>query len=439
MIYFTGSSDLYNIVMDKITFCYNREVKYIPPKEAPLMRLYSNDFLFIDSDYNSMGASSLMNSKKKNGVGVAIIGSKGYAGAYHLNRDFNLGDLLALPLEVMRPDANVYSEIIGISRHIDEVKATIPMIANADSTVLITGESGTGKEVISNSIHLSSVRKDSNFVVINCGAIPENLFESELFGYKKGAFTGAYTDHAGKIELANNGTLFLDEIGDMPIQMQVKMLRVLQERVVCRVGEAKDRKVNIRVIAATNANLLEKIEKGEFREDLYYRLNVIPLELLPLRKRPEDIKPLIQSFSKDSVYGEAQITEEANKYLMDYAWPGNIRELSNFVERRNVFIHSPKLDLRDVKSILGQTFIGGVDNDSDSGSESIQDEIYQEDFSIEIPTKAHNVNLKDAVTEYERNIINTTLIKHNNSVKDASVELGVKRTTLIEKIKRMGL
>lgn len=233
--------------------------------------------------------------------------------------------------------------IIGNNKKILELKETIRRVANSDSTVLITGESGTGKEIFANAIHEMSNRQDKNFVKINCAAIPENILESELFGYEEGAFTGAIKGgKIGKFEMAHQGTLFLDEIGDMSFDMQSKMLRVLQDKVVERVGGNSPKKVNVRLIAATNQNLLKKIDKGEFREDLYYRLNVLLLELPPLRERMDDIELLCDFFiskynNKFGIYIE-KIDEEAMDYLLNYMWPGNIRELENVIERAYNFV-----------------------------------------------------------------------------------------------------
>ena len=265
--------------------------------------------------------------------------------------------------------------IIGNSRKILELKETIRRVANSDSTVLITGESGTGKEIFANAIHEISNRRDKNFVKINCAAIPENILESELFGYEEGAFTGAVRGgKIGKFELAHGGTLFLDEIGDMSFDMQSKMLRVLQDKVVERVGGNSPKKVDVRLIAATNQNLLKKIEKGEFREDLYYRLNVLLLELPPLRERLDDIEPLCSFFiskynNKFGIYIE-KIDDEAMDYLLNYMWPGNIRELENVIERAYNFvdgntIHAKQLPEKIIKG-RGVVSVGDLKNNLNS-------------------------------------------------------------------------
>ncbi len=226
--------------------------------------------------------------------------------------------------------------IVGQSDAILNLVEVIKKVATTDSTVLLTGESGTGKSLIAKAIHFMSHRKDGPFITINCAAIPETLLEAELFGYEKGAFTGAHTSKRGKFELASGGTLFLDEIGDMPLSLQAKILRVLQEKEIERLGSEKTIKVDVRVIAATNKDLHELVREGKFREDLYYRLNVVPLYVPSLRERKEDIPLLIDHFLRNfnEKYGKkVRLSPDAMEALMDYGWPGNIRELENTVER----------------------------------------------------------------------------------------------------------
>lgn len=234
-----------------------------------------------------------------------------------------------------------FHNIVGKSKKIREIFSLIEKIAPTNSTVLITGESGTGKELVAKAIHFSSQRKDQPFVSINCGALPENLLESELFGHVKGSFTGAYTDKKGLFEVAHKGTILLDEISEMSLWMQVKLLRVLQEKKIRRVGGTEEKEVDVRIIASTNVDLSEKIKEGKFREDLYYRLNVIRINLPPLRDRREDIPLLVEHFIK--IYNQKTgknikgIKEDALKILEAYHWPGNVRELENCIERAVVF------------------------------------------------------------------------------------------------------
>lgn len=251
-----------------------------------------------------------------------------------------------------------FDNLIGISSKLNKVKKKARQVANYDSTVLIVGESGTGKEIFARAIHNDSSRADHPFIGINCSAIPETLLESELFGYEPGAFTGAdRKGKAGKIELANKGTFFLDEIGDMPLFLQAKLLRVLQERELTKIGGLKSKPVDVRIIAATNKNLEELIEKRMFREDLYYRLNVIPISLPPLRERTEDIPILIEYFLK--IYNQKfqknikGFTSEAMNFLLGYSWPGNVRELENIIEYGINFAEDDYIALEDIKDRFG--------------------------------------------------------------------------------------
>ena len=234
-----------------------------------------------------------------------------------------------------------FENIIGRSAAMQEIFATIMRVAPTRATVLLAGESGVGKDMIARAIHQHSPRKDRPFVKINCTAIPENLMESELFGYEKGAFTGANTSKPGKFEQADTGTVFLDEIGDVPASIQVKLLRVLQEREFERLGSNKTQHTDVRVIAATNVDLRAALEQGTFREDLYYRLNVVPMNIPPLRERKEDIPYLVEHFAKK--FG-GEISEGAMERLMSYHWPGNVRELENVVERSVLLAQGPRVE-----------------------------------------------------------------------------------------------
>ncbi|MEN6536931.1 MAG: sigma-54 dependent transcriptional regulator [Bryobacteraceae bacterium] len=245
-----------------------------------------------------------------------------------------------------------FDNIVGRSPAMQEVFATVMRVAPTRATVLIAGESGVGKDLIARAIHYHSPRRDRPFVKINCSALPENLMESELFGFEKGAFTGAVAAKPGKFEQADTGTAFLDEIGDVPAAVQVKLLRVLQEREFERLGSNKTRRIDVRIIAATNANLRAALEQGTFREDLYYRLNVVPLNVPPLRERKTDIPFLAEHFVKklasDTGSSVESVTDAAIRKLMDYHWPGNVRELENVIERSLVLCSGSKLDAADV-------------------------------------------------------------------------------------------
>ncbi len=326
-------------------------------------------------------------------------------------------ELINYKERLKKVQGNYYAldNIIGSSKKIIELKETIRRVANSDSTVLITGESGTGKEIFANAIHEISNRRDNNFVKINCAAIPENILESELFGYEEGAFTGAVKGgKIGKFEMAHKGTLFLDEIGDMSFDMQSKMLRVLQDKVVERVGGNSPKKVNVRLIAATNQNLLKKIEKNEFREDLYYRLNVLLLELPPLRERMDDIEPLCNFFiskynNKFGIYIE-KIDETAMNYLMNYTWPGNIRELENVIERAYNFVDGNIINVKQLpeKIIKGRGLISVGD-------------------------------LKNNLNSLEKQLIVDTLKACGGNKSKASKALKINRASLYQKLTKYGL
>ncbi|HYK63672.1 MAG TPA: sigma 54-interacting transcriptional regulator [Patescibacteria group bacterium] len=239
-------------------------------------------------------------------------------------------------LDEIRSERN-FGDVIGASSSLRKVMHQVKLVAPTDATVLITGESGTGKELVARAIHEQSTRRERPLVKLNCSAVPEGLFESEFFGHMKGAFTGALKDKPGRFELADGGTLFLDEIGEVPLAMQSKLLRVLQEQELERVGDTHTRKVNVRVIAATNRDLKKEVDEGRFRQDLFYRLSVFPIEMPPLRQRREDIAPLVTHFVRQSARRmnrpEPQISKVALEQLSTYQWPGNVRELQNITER----------------------------------------------------------------------------------------------------------
>lgn len=316
-----------------------------------------------------------------------------------------------------------FKNIIGESPAMQDVFETVEKVADTDSTVLILGESGTGKELIARALHYNSYRKEGPFVPVNCAAIPSELLESELFGHEKGAFTSAIRTRIGRFELANGGTLFLDEIGDMNPNLQSKLLRVLQERQFERIGGVKPIVVDIRIISATHQDLKKAVLKKRFREDLYYRLNVIPIEIPPLRERKSDIPLLahhfIHHFSKNRKKKVTGITDEAMERLMEYDWPGNVRELENMIERLIILAGGEKIDLSDlperVLPSLSKEMSGVLD-------------IPEEGFSLE-----------SALNEYEKQLLLQALNKTGWVKNKAAQLLHMNRTTLIEKIKRQNL
>jgi len=321
-------------------------------------------------------------------------------------------------------DKYSFNNIIGTGPAMHRVFELVETVASLTSTVLVTGETGTGKELIAKAIHFNSPRRDQKLVSINCGAIPENLLESELFGHTKGAFTGAVQTRIGRFEQANGGTIFLDEIGTMPLTLQVKLLRVLQEREFERVGGSGTIKVDVRIIAATSANLERMVSDGTFREDLYYRLNVIPINLPPLRERREDVPLLVQSFVSHFCERHnlelKSVSPQVMKALMAYDWPGNVRQLENVVERMVA---------------LSGNRTGIMPSDLPSQMQTPVQMIAAP--YVEIPDEG--INFQDVVTDMERELILQSLRRTNGNKKLAAKLLSLKRTTLIEKIKRIGL
>ncbi len=325
-----------------------------------------------------------------------------------------------------------FQDIKGISPLFLDVKRLSEQAAIGDSNILILGESGTGKELFARAIHNKSQRREFPFVPLNCGAIPDELLESELFGYEKGAFTGAYTTKIGKFEVAENGTIFLDEISEMPYRLQVKLLRILQEKEICRIGSNKIRTVNVRVIAATNKDLRRQIERGLFREDLYYRLNVIPISIPPLRKRKKDILYMTEHFVKyyakmlkKDVTG---LSEEAQELFLLYDWPGNVRELQNVIEFAVTFATDTKINSQLIKKRLN---ISQAITPPQIGEEHLPQIFSKEPLSL-------------SVQRYEKEIITRHLQhcwdkKYSNVVKRICEELNISRATFYRKVKELGI
>ena len=316
------------------------------------------------------------------------------------------------------------SSLVGNSPAMHQIYRMATLVADKTSTVLITGETGTGKELVARAIHYSGPRKNQPMVCVNCGAIPSSLLEDELFGHVKGAFTGAHQHRIGRFEQANHGTLFLDEVGNMPADLQVKLLRVLQEREFQKVGGTSTIKVDVRIIAATNVDLQEKVKKGEFRDDLYYRLNVIPIQIPPLRQRPEDIPLLVSHFVKKFCIEQQQplkqVSHAAMKQLAVFDWPGNVRQVENAVEMAVALSGDRQfLDLADFP-IVGDTGTDGLDL-----------------HRIDIPEEGLDFNT--VVSDLERRLILRSLEATGGNKKKAASLLRLKRTTFVEKLKRMGM
>lgn len=339
-----------------------------------------------------------------------------------LDREKTKVELLKKQMKEITENKYYFGRIIGKSKALLDAMTIAKQVSKTNASVLITGESGTGKEVFSRAIHEESGRK-GDFIPVNCSAIPSELLESELFGYVEGAFTGASRNgRAGKFELAHGGTLFLDEIGDMPTLMQAKLLRVLQDGIVYPVGSSKAIKVDARIIAATNKDLLNLMEEGKFREDLYYRLNVVSIIIPPLRERKEDIPELINTFilefAEKNNINKMDITPDAMKILTDYQWKGNIRELRNTIERLVILskdnrIHSENIPVQIINSINITPFI---------------------DLN-----ESETIDLKKTVEEFEKNIIlNALKVTNGNKVQSAEL-LGIKRATLYYKLDLYGI
>ncbi len=317
-----------------------------------------------------------------------------------------------------------FENLIGSSEGIQKVCSLIEKVAETESTILILGESGTGKELVARTLHYNSQRKNKPLIPINCGAIPETLLESELFGHEKGAFTGASSTRIGRFELADGGTIFLDEIGDMSPNLQVKLLRVLQQREFERVGGVRTIKVDVRIVAATNIDLEDAVQEGKFREDLYYRLNVIPIVIPPLRERTDDIPLLIEHFlrhfNKSKNRDISGFSTAAMEILMAYSWPGNIRELENLIERLVILKGEGTIGTED----LPEKFISYT---------------FSKEGNLHINLPDNGINLKDAVEEFENNLIMQALQKAQGVKNRAAQLLSLNRTTLVEKLKKKKL
>lgn len=342
-----------------------------------------------------------------------------------------------------RRPVHLFRSLVGTSREIQHVREMMAQVADKDVSVLITGESGTGKEVVARNLHYNSPRRDKPFVPVNCGAIPAELLESELFGHEKGAFTGAINSRAGRFEMAEGGTLFLDEIGDMPLNMQVKILRVLQERCFERVGSNKTQPVDVRIIAATHRNLEQMIEENTFREDLFYRLNVFPIELPSLKERAEDIPLLINelvSRMESEQRGSIRFNSAAIMSLCQHEWSGNVRELANLVERMAITHPYGVIGVQDLPlkyrhvDVVEEEFAQASSRAAGTGSGAAGAGYVSMNDTPLLPEQG--IDLREYITNLEMSLIQQALNDCGGVVARAADKLCVRRTTLVEKMRK---
>jgi two-component system nitrogen regulation response regulator NtrX len=331
----------------------------------------------------------------------------------------------------LREDLGLVSEMIGDSPAMQRVRELIARVAPTDARVLVTGESGTGKELVASGIHLGSARRDKSYVRVNCAAIPRDLVESEMFGHEKGAFTGATERRIGRFELAHAGTLFLDEVGDLGAEAQAKLLRAIEAREIERVGGGKPIRVDVRVVAATNKDLARAVADGSFREDLFFRLNVIPIGLPPLRERPDDVPALVRHFS--ALYRTRtgrpapQWTDEAISLLVSHRWPGNVRELANIVERLAILHSGQPVAGPHVREVLPVSREGAGSGTPSGGAPRLPDTL-----GLDQP-------LSDTLDDYERLLITRALSAAGGNVTDAARRLQTDRPNLYRRMKRLGI
>ena len=405
-------------------FISNSRLPMVMHTKKPLFGVYHK---YVDAHSRDLEAVCNLIPVIENGEAVACFGIVVFQNMYDLfsltlqNKQLQ-HDLEQYKNELQSLKGAKYNidNILGESVPIKDMKSMIYKLSESPSTVLITGESGSGKELVAHSIHQNSQRSGRPLVCVNCAAIPENLLESELFGYTGGSFTGAKRSGSmGKFEAANHGTLFLDEIGELPLFVQAKLLRVLQEKEVTRVGGNASIPVDVRVIAATNRNLEEMVRNGEFREDLYYRLNILNVHVPPLRERKEDIPLLIEHFMSKLSHNQGsskKLSRAAEKVFLNYDWPGNIRELSNIIERVYYMSDSDTIELHDIPS-----------------------QIIQSHVNVSAQKSAASGSLDDMLSCLERDIVLSTLEKTNHNVTQTAAQLQIPRSRLYRILKRQHL
>ncbi len=421
-----------------------------------IQKLATNDYDIVITDLRLPGKNGLeiLETAKKNNPNTKVILMTAYAtletavkaiklGAYdYLIKPFS-PDKLIVTLNHIRTFQNVVSENIKLKKRLNffenrqiitanprmlKLVDTIKIVAQNDFTALIEGESGSGKELVARNLHFYSPRVKNNFIAVNCSSIPESLLESELFGFEKGSFTGANKTHQGYFERANGGSIFLDDIDDFPLVLQTKLLRVLQEKEIVRIGGSKPIKIDVRVIVATKTNLMNLIEQGKFRKDLYYRLNIIPLKIPPLRERKDDIPLLVEHFFEK--YGVKEklslLTPQILQKLKNYNWPGNVRELENFIERLIAISDIPGWEEEILSGLKSQNEIKGTVNKETMFNKNIEE--------IADYPKYH-----EFIRRNELEIINWALEKSGGNISKAASLLDLPRTTFRSKLEKLGL
>ena len=357
----------------------------------------------------------------------------------HRARCFHDAQEVAKRQPTRRPP-HLFRSLVGTSRNIRGVRDMMAQVADKDVTVLVTGESGTGKEVVARNLHYHSPRRDGPFVPVNCGAIPAELLESELVGHEKGAFTGAISARAGRFEMAEGGTLFLDEIGDMPLNMQVKILRVLQEKCYERVGSNKSQATNVRIIAATHRNLEQMITEGNFREDLFYRLNVFPIEMPSLEDRKEDIPLLLNEIIarlENEKRGSVRFNSAAIMSLCQHHWSGNVRELANLVERMAIMHPYGVIGVNDLPAKFRH--VDGSDEAFDMPEPVAEEAPGLVNLNATPLLPESGIDLKEYLTGLEQGLIQQALDDSGGVVARAAERLSIRRTTLVEKMRKYGM
>ncbi len=422
---------------------YEVEVAATGEEALALVETFGPDVILTDVRMPKMGGLELLGTLKAKGIEATVIVMSAYgnvdlaleamkAGAYdYLQKPFKAEEVLlvlrkAEERESLRREnralrqemrkENVFEELLAKSPSMQAIFKTVGKIADYKTTALITGESGVGKELIARAIHRRGVRRGEPFIAVNCGAIPETLLESELFGYRKGAFTDASSDRTGLFEQAHRGTLLLDEIGELPLALQVKLLRVLQEETIRRLGDSKDVKVDVRILAATHRDLQAETKAGRFREDLYYRINVLPIPIPPLRDRREDVPLLIDHFlaRNNARFGTSirGIDGEARRFLMEYAWPGNVRELENTIERAMVLAEKDTI-----------------------GADDLPERVREAKDPIQLHLTSGELSIKKTQRVIEEILIRRALVKTKGNRTRAAEVLEISHRALLYKIK----